>query len=203
MFPHIQRCSHAVLFYRDEATVRDNVAAYIAAALRLGQPALVIAKPALCQQLAIELHRQHVQGAPFGAGRGAFVTMDAESTLASFCRDGSPDPQLFHEVVGGALASLGAGDKHIAAYGEMVGLLCERGQYADAVRLEALWNDLLASSKASLYCGYAARLFDRPEARVFRDGIRAAHREVHEESAAVGGAPHRPPSAAFVDRQPR
>jgi hypothetical protein len=185
MFPHLRTCRHAVLFYRDDAAVCQSVTGYITAALREGLPALVIAKPALLQELTLEVHRQHVQGDPFGPQRGRFVALDAEATLAKICRNGKPDRALFTEVIGGALEDLGAGGKRVAAYGEMVGVLCERGQYADAVVLEGLWNELLASAHASLFCGYSRQLFKTSKARSFYDQIRAAHTEVLGEDAAV------------------
>jgi hypothetical protein len=185
MFPHHRSCAHAVLFYKDEGSLRDSVSGYIGAALRAGEPALVIAKPALLQQVRIELHRQHVQSAPFGPDRGSFVALDAEDTLRRICVGGSPDEALFQNVVGGALERLSEPGKQVAAYGEMVGLLCERGRYADAIQLEALWNDLLARSKATLYCGYARQLFDAPVGRPFYEKIRAAHSTSFEDERAT------------------
>lgn len=185
MFPHSHSCNHAVLFYKDDDVVRASVTTYIASALRAGRPALVIAKPALLQQLTIELHRQHIQSAPFGPERGTFVPLDAESTLQRFCVDGRPDPALFEKVVGRQLEALSAQGKSVAAYGEMVGVLCERGQYADAVRLEGMWNALLAGSRASLYCGYSRRLFESPVTSAFYQQIRAAHTHVYDDTEAA------------------
>lgn len=175
MFPHSPSCKHFVHFYRDDASVRDAVAGYVAAALRAGDPALVIARPALQEQLRIELHRQHVQGTPFGADRGALAALDAAETLARISVRGRPHAGRFRAVLGGALARLGAGHRHVAVYGDMVGLLCEQGRYPDALELERLWNQLLAGSRASLYCGYPLRLFEQPEARACYEEVRAAH----------------------------
>jgi hypothetical protein len=183
--PHRHSCAHSVLFYRDDETVRERVATYVTSALRAGRPALVIARPALANELMIEVHRQHIQGMPFGARRGRLVTMDAERTLSSFSIEGRPDPSLFREIIGEALASLGGtSDSPVAAYGEMVGVLCERGQYADAILLENMWNELLADAHASLYCGYPRRLFVFPAAQPFLEAIRAAHTEAEDEAYA-------------------
>jgi hypothetical protein len=175
MLPHLPSCPHTVLFYKDDDAVRDSVAGYIAGSLRVGGPAVVIARPALRQQLTIELHRQHVQGSPFGAQRGVFVALDAEETLNAICIDGKPDSELFEAVVGGALEAVAVPGIRTAAYGEMVGLLCERGHYAEAVRLEAMWNALLPRLHATLFCGYASHLFAAPAAQPFYREIQAAH----------------------------
>jgi hypothetical protein len=188
MFPHHTGCAHGVLFYKDDSSLRDAVAHHISRALRAGEPGLLIAKPALLRQVAIELHRQHVQGVPFGPERGPFVGLDAEQTLNSICLNGKPDIGRFNDVVGRALASLSGSGKRVAAYGEMVGLLCERGQYADAVRLEGMWNELLKTSNAALYCGYARGLFTSTATRRFYDDIRAAHTEVLEGTGAAATA---------------
>lgn len=178
MFPHHSTCHHSVVFYKDDASVRDSLTTYVTAALRAGDPALVIAKPGLLHEVTLEVHRQHM-ATPFGPQRADLVTLDAAGTLAKFCIDGKPDHALFDEVLGDALEGLCASGKRVAAYGEMVGILCERGQYADAVVLEAMWNELLARHRASLFCGYPSDLFTSAESRPFYHSIRAAHTVVH------------------------
>lgn len=184
MLPPSHTCKHAVLFFRDEDWLREQVSQHIMPALRSGQPAIVIARPALLQELKFALHREHVQGAAFGPQRGSLVALDAEETLAGICVNGRPDPALFMRVVGTPIRQL-AGDGRVAAYGEMVGILCERGQYADAVHLEQLWNELLAACEASLHCAYPRRLFKGRDSKAFYDLIRAAHDEVREDPRLV------------------
>lgn len=181
-------CSHGVLFYQDESLLFGGVARHVAAALRAGEPALVLARPGLLREVTIELHRQHVQGVPFGPERGTLVALDAEDTLARICIADRPDAARFDEVIGAAVRNLAAEGRRLAAYGELVGVLCARGQYEDAVRLEAMWNELLASVDASLLCGYARALFTAPDTHAFADAIRAAHTEVHEDVAAFAAA---------------
>jgi hypothetical protein len=183
---HLHSCSsHLVHFYQDEGAVRRKVAAFLSLALRSGGPAIVIAKPRLAQQLRIELHRQHVQGIPFGAERGELVVLDAEETLNAFCGTGEPDAGRFDAVVGSLVANLAKQGKGVAAYGEMVALLCERGNYTGALQLEKLWNELLARHKVALYCAYPSRLFAAPAAEKFYAGVAAAHSEVLDERAAM------------------
>ena len=132
-----------------------------------------------------ELHRQHVQGNPFGPERGQLVELDAVETLQKISVDGKPDGQALERVLGGTLASLAATGRRVAARGEMVGLLCERGQYADAVHLEGLWNALLAGARVSLFCGYSRRLFQSNAAKGFMDQIRAAHTHAYDDAIAA------------------
>lgn len=188
MTPHSATCRHSALFYKDQAGLRDSIAPHIAAALRTGGSVLVIARPEMRQEFAMELHRQHVQVAPFGQQRGFFLTLDAGQTLDRFCVDGSPDGALFQQVVGSVVRRLAAGGRYVTAYGEMVGILCERGQFAQAIRLEEMWNELLAMEGGRLFCGYASKLFDAPHARQFRDAIAAAHTDVQDQGIAAAGA---------------
>jgi hypothetical protein len=92
-------------------------------------------------------------------GRLAFL--DAETTLARFLVDGTPDPVLFRTVVGEALQRVRARGVHtgVRAYGEMVGLLWKAGQQTAAVRLEELWNGLLKQSDVCLFCAYPIDIF--------------------------------------------
>jgi hypothetical protein len=178
--------NHWVVFYRDELSLRGNVAAYVASALRSGRPALVIARPAVVEDVRLEMHRQHVQGIPFGSGRGELVVADAAETLARFCPDGEPDHGKFVEVVGKMIDALSSSGKPVAAYGEMVALLCSRGHYDGAVKLEAYWNELLAGRKASLYCAYGTPLFGTAKGKSFLGRLRDAHSISYEQQGPSG-----------------
>lgn len=47
----------------------------------------------------------------------------------------------------------------MSAYGEMVGLLWERGETAAALELEQFWNTILPDTVCSLFCGYPIDMF--------------------------------------------
>lgn len=178
-------CTHAVHFYRDDDVLRVHTASFLATALRAGRDALVLARPALLEALRIELHRQHVQGPPFGPDRGEFVAMDAHSVLERICIAGRPDETRFRALVAPILARLTRRDEPPAAYGELVAVLCERGQYADAVQLEKMWNALLADQPARLYCAYPSRLFTSVKARGFYRQICRTHEQVRDDALAA------------------
>jgi hypothetical protein len=67
-----------------------------------------------------------------------------------------PDPQLFEENVAALLAGLADRfpGRTVRAFGELVDLLCERGQPGAAAALEDLWNELAQRHRFSLLCGY-------------------------------------------------
>jgi hypothetical protein len=155
----VHESSHAVQFYDADADLVPSLVKYIGTALRLGHDAIVIARPSLNEQVSLELHREHIQRAPFGTSRGRLTTLDSDGMLKRFMVEGWPDAALFQRHVGGMVEGATAGGKMAVAYGEMVALLCERGQFAAAIKLEKLWNELLARLKFSLLCAYPNKLF--------------------------------------------
>ena len=70
------------------------------------------------------------------------VVRDADDMLRQISRNGSPDANAFEIVVGRPVAALARRGRRVRAYGEMVDLLAMRGELADAIKLETLWNDL-------------------------------------------------------------
>jgi DcmR-like sensory protein len=77
--------------------------------------------------------------------------------------DGWPDPARFRAVVSGTFdrvaAAVGTTRPRIAAFGEMVALLCSGGRFAVANRLEELWNEVASEYCFSLLCAYPMSLF--------------------------------------------
>lgn len=135
---------HLVQVYSDREFLAEAVTHYIAAGLRLGEAAIVIARPE---------NRQL-----FSRGLGAHAAvrvLDAEETLAQFMVDGMPEWGAFQHVCGGAIAALRLQYPGVRAYGEMVDILWQRGDRNAALRLEGFWNDLGRRQPFSLLCAYA------------------------------------------------
>jgi len=109
--------------------------------ITLGQRVLVVLTPD---------HRAAVDTALDGLGvdlakarrDGSFVTLEAGHTLASFLVDGHSDPGAFRDGVGRMVAAAGEDGSTVRVFGEMVGLLWDRGDVLAALELEELWNDL-------------------------------------------------------------
>lgn len=178
MLFHSCQTPHFVLFHKDSATLGRRVARYAAEAVDSGSHALVIAQAGTLQQVDLEFHHRQVDT----ASGGRLLTLNAETVLEKISVDGKPDPHLFDAVVGSAVRSLCDGGRPLAVYGEVVGVLCERGQHAEAVRLEEMWNTLLAGKSVSLFCGYARSLFETAEGALFYDRIRATHTSAYDDA---------------------
>jgi hypothetical protein len=144
----------------DTTALLANIGRYLAEGLVRGEGAVVI---------ATEAHRAGIPAAVAEAGfapeaalrDGRLVLLDAHETLDRLLVDGQPNPQRFTEVIGSLMRTLGArtGRRGIRAYGEMVGVLWTAERYAAAIRLEELWNTLLADGGFELFCAYPIDVF--------------------------------------------
>lgn len=143
---------HVVQFYETDAFLLDALKDYIGAALRTGDAGIVVATQAHRAGLEEHLRREglDVDGA---RARGRYVALDAAETLGRFMVDGAPDATRFEEVIGGAIARASQGCR-VRLFGEMVALLAIAGNYAAAVRLEEMWNDLHRKNPFTLMCAY-------------------------------------------------
>ncbi len=202
--------SHVVQFYEHDEELADRVASYLRDVLDGRGAAIVIATAA---------HRQAIQdrlsegGADLtaAAGRGDYVALDAEGTMAALTTTGTTtgttagttagriDRTAFERVIGGVITSAGRGGRPVRVYGEMVALLWQDGLVDDAVRLEQLWNELGRKQSFSLLCSY-------PADTLAGDGHLEAFAEMcrlHDEVAGGGPAPTaQPPGAAAAARPP-
>lgn len=145
---------HLVQVYTDTDFLVDAVAEYLAAGLRAGEGAIIIARPGHRERFLRALEARGVR--PCDAIR----VLDAEETLDSFMVDGMPQWTAFHTACGGAIAELRLQYPTVRAYGEMVDILWQRGERSAALRLEDFWNELGKLQTFSLLCAYQMDLLD-------------------------------------------
>jgi hypothetical protein len=183
---------HVVQLYGDDDRLLiQNVGRFLSQGLRRGDGLLVIATSGHRGTLARQLSQE--PGYPKAVLEGRLVFLDAEATLNRFMVDGWPDPERFRAIVGEALQGVQARAVHtgVRAYGEMVGLLWKAREYSPAMRLEGLWNELLKSSDASLFCAYPIDIFS-PEFEVGNlDALLCAHTHLLPLDAALENALNR------------
>ncbi|MGN6666350.1 MAG: ATP-binding protein [Trinickia sp.] len=187
--PREQASGHLVRFYEAESSLLDEVAAFAEGALRAGGRAIIIATAARLAAIKAKLRRFGcvASGAPWLPGQ--FVALDAEEALSRFMVDGWPDDRLFASSIGALMAAAQApGGGPVHAFGEMVSLLCERGQYEAALRLEALWNELARCYTFTLFCAYAQSLFSNAEHSTVFEHICASHTHVLPSELLTGAA---------------
>ncbi len=145
---------HLVVAYEHAGALVGRLAHFVMSSLAEGVPVVTISRPS--HRLAVE-GRLALLGADPGRARrdGVFVTLDADETLDHFMVDGRPDPELFAEVI---VSLVPAGGGPVSAFGEMVGLLWERGEVMAALELESLWNTAVLRHPIRLLCAYPSEL---------------------------------------------
>ena len=155
-----QQSHFAQLYGADERVLAINVGKYLFEGLQRREAVLVIATQQHTAAFVRQLQRLGAD--PNRAIKEErLLLLDAETTLGTIMTGGQPDPTLFRRMIAGALDTLrgaaeGAGKR---AYGELVGVLWQRGEYSAAIRLEELWNELLAPAGLQLFCGYPIDIF--------------------------------------------
>jgi PAS domain S-box-containing protein len=201
--------SHSVRFYQDDVTLLTEVAEFVDGGLRAGSRAVVIATRAHADALLQQLRGL---GSLKGERRDLerLVVLDAQDVLAQFMVDDWPDERLFDAAVGNVVRDACAAGGTVHAFGEMVAVLCSRGLYDAAVRLEALWNGLAQACRFSLFCAYPWQQFSTTEqAAVFQricvehDHVRHGGHGSHGSHGAQDGNPDLSRQLAMLQQQNR
>jgi hypothetical protein len=154
--------AHAAQIYLEPSELADSVAEYVAAGFEAGEPAVLVAT---VEHAGLIAERLAADG--WDARRidelGLLVAVDAESTLGMVMDGRHPSALAFERVIGDLIDELSARfpERRVRVFGEMVNILCERGQRDAAVELEELWNRLAHTRDFALLCGYRVDVFDR------------------------------------------
>jgi hypothetical protein len=172
---------HIVQFFDSDESRAECVAGFLAEGFDAGETAIVVAKSRNWTAIVEQLEARKIDVKKQIAA-GKLVVKDAPEMLRRLSRNGSPDATAFGSVVGTAVEALSRGGGRVRAYGEMVDILAQGGELADAIRLEALWNALGERVPFYLLCGYAAAHFVSSSThRALRD-ICASHTGVHRHA---------------------
>jgi hypothetical protein len=171
---------HGAHVYSDVSELAQSVGAYLATGFDVGEPAVVIAtsehwsrfaeRLADCGWREEELEEQ-----------GLVWLADADETLAAIMVDGAPSRERFEHVVGGLLdrAEERFPGCRIRAFGEMVDLLCQRGDAKSAAAIEDLWNAQATQRSFSLLCAYRLDVFDRATQTSVLPEVCRSHSHIH------------------------
>lgn len=168
----IARGSHAVRFFESDEHAFRTIADYFTEDARVDDHCIMVARPGTLAGV----RRALASGTDRGSGKAHLVEgirfVDAESSLAEFVRGNRLDREHAEEFFVRLLSRLPAGGEsaRIRLYGELVDVLCERGQYAVAHQIEDMAGLLFAfEPRLSILCGYHIRHFaDEPGAAMLR-----------------------------------
>jgi DNA-binding NarL/FixJ family response regulator len=148
---------HEVLFYSDDTVLLDRLVRFVAAALKTGDLAIVVATESHRDQLVQRLKTESLD-VDAAIKEGRYVPVDAGGTLPIFMVNDMPDSDRFLEVVGGLIekAAKKGTTEHprVAVFGEWVSLLWAEGKTDAVIRLEQLGNDLCETHEVDILCAY-------------------------------------------------
>jgi DNA-binding NarL/FixJ family response regulator len=175
---------HEVQFYSDETIFIETFTRFIVAALKAGNPAIVVATKSHLDGLLQKLRTECVD-IDDAIQRGTYISLDADDTLSSIMVNGLPDAARFFEGVSGLIeaASKAAKANHprVALCGERVGLLWAEGKTDAAIRLEQLCNELGKLREVDILCAYPLSGFQGKEEDHPFKSICAEHSAVHSQ----------------------
>lgn len=175
-------------FYGDAGELTRQVTQFLADGLLQVDSALVIASAQQRESICAGLAHAGVDVAA-GTRAGRLTLLDAEEMLAAVLRGGTPDPELFADVVGKRLAGAATAlvpPARLRVYDEMVDVLWSAGQRSAALQLEELWAELERSPPVALRCvhtraGFLIRPAERQGERGKRSRALAALHEAEGE----------------------
>jgi PAS domain S-box-containing protein len=174
--------SHSVHFYDDDHLFLDSLSEFVGAALGAGGACVVIATEPHRSELARSLTSLGLD-LSLAAATNRYIALDAADLLNCFMVDGWPDDARFLQTIEPKLRQARSGSRHpatpVAAFGEMVSVLCAQGLIEAAMRLEQLWIELAKRHALSLRCAYPMHLFSDTDAS---DGF---HRICAEHNAVI------------------
>jgi CheY-like chemotaxis protein len=169
---------HQVASYRNDASFVDDFARYIEGALKMGNPAIVIAS---------ELHRNGLQEAlqaqdcdiAAAIQEKRYIALDASETLSTFMVNGWPNADLvssgIRDLIAEAAKVARCARPRVAACGEMGPMLLAQGNGEAAIELEHLTHEIAGSADVDILCGYMMRDIQHKENGEFFERIRAEH----------------------------
>jgi DNA-binding NarL/FixJ family response regulator len=171
---------HEVLFYSDDTVFLDSLTRFIAAALKTGKAAIVLATKSHLHSLLQRLKAGGVD--TDGALRqGTYIPMEVAETLSTFMVNDMPDAARFFEVASALIETAAKAAKYsrVVACGECAPGLWAEGKADAAIRLEHLWDEVVTTFDMDTLCGYALSSFHGEENKQVFQSICAEHSAVY------------------------
>ena len=152
---------HSVQFFDDAQSRSEILASFLQDGLDHGATLLCVETKEHWQATARLLSGRRV-AIEAAAQSGQLTVIDAADALALVGGADGLSSERFDRSIGPLVRQLASRARSLRVYGEVVDLLAERGDFDAALRLEALWNALIAQVPMSLLCGYSAPRYREP-----------------------------------------
>lgn len=171
--------AHAVRLYSDDAEFLGAVLPFVAEGVERREPVVLVATAPHVDAIRTGLTKRGWDPARL-EGQGRLLVVDPDDLLAAILHDEVPSPDAFERSAGTLLdrAEATADGHPLRVFGEMVDLLCQRGDPQGAAVVEQLWNRLLATRDLSLLCAYRVDVFDAEVQASLLPAVCGAHTHV-------------------------
>ena len=152
---------HIVQLYQDQEFLNRAVCRFAGAAIANGEGLILV--PTLDHWNAFH-PRLEAEGVDVEAARerGQLAVVDADKFLPRFMKDGMPDSPVFLGLAADVIGKARDGGRYpkVRWWGEMVNVLCERGDVAASMHLEDLFDQLGHKLDVALFCSFLMDNFD-------------------------------------------
>jgi hypothetical protein len=145
---------HIVQLYKQDSHLTDVVTNYVVPSLLSGEGVLIIATEEHIKQFERSLKSVHINTTLLQLTR-QLVMLDARSTLNNFMDGEQLNTEKFFIYMESVLADLRVEYPSIKAYGEMVNVLWNDGNFESMLGLENLWKNLLDKHDMTLLCAFS------------------------------------------------
>ena len=153
--------AHWVQFFDDAQSRSETVASFLHDGLHQGATLLIVETKEHWQATARLLAGQRVP-IEAAAQSGQLTVLDAGDAVALVGGADEMGSERFDRSIGALVRRLASRARSLRVYGEVVDVLAKRGDLDAALRLEALWNALIAQVPMALLCGYSAPRYREP-----------------------------------------
>jgi CheY-like chemotaxis protein len=173
---------HDVTFYSDDRRFLNELAQFVASALKAGSSAVIAATESHREGLLSRL-RTHTLDIDAAMEQRRYIAVDAAHTLSTFMVNSMPDRGLFMKTFGNLVHSAAkaskSGTSHVSVFGECMHLICAEGNAEAAIRMEEFGNELTRTYDADVLCGYfTGHQHKEMETQIYQR-ICAAHSSIH------------------------
>src|ERR1700733_14710011 len=148
---------HEAQFYSDDAVLLERVVPFIAAALKKGDAAIVVATQMHREILVRRLKREGFD-VDAAVKAGIYVAVDAAGAVAKYMGRDMPKTdrllKLMDGLIEGAMTATKKEQPRAVIFGEGVSLLWEEGKADAATQVERICNEITGIYGVDILCGY-------------------------------------------------
>lgn len=155
---------HILATYQDDASFVDGFTHFIEAALKIGNPVIVVATGPHRDTL---LQRLRARGWDMDSviQRGSYLSLDASALLSEFMVNDWPDASRLFGIADDLIPKAAKAGKKpqskVAVCGECSPILWAQGKVEAAIEAEHLWDEIARKHDVDILCGYLTGDFGR------------------------------------------